>query len=69
MDPQLLAALDVFSESGGTNTTAIRALLREEVEGVYSFAILNDEFCDLFLKELDNYYASGKLPPPGLGDC
>ncbi|KAL1521766.1 hypothetical protein AB1Y20_021420 [Prymnesium parvum] len=59
MSPSLVDALDVYRSSGGHNTTAILALLREEVEGVYSFDLFNEDFCDLFLEELDNYYASG----------
>lgn len=49
----LLAAL----ESG--NATALGAMLRTEVDGVYSFELFSREFCTLFLEELDAYYASG----------
>ena len=60
IDPALL---DAMTELKMGNDTAIRSLLRVEVEGdsssVYSFAIFNDEFCDLFLEELDHFYASG----------
>jgi len=59
MDPLLIEALDAFSASGGTNSTLIRSLLREEVAGVYSFNVFNDEFCDMFLEELDNYFSTG----------
>jgi len=58
IDPALLDALDA------KNASALAALLREELEdtassGVYSFQLLNDEFCKMFLEELDNFYASG----------
>ncbi|KAL3892945.1 MAG: hypothetical protein SGPRY_014628, partial [Prymnesium sp.] len=59
INPALIEALDLYSVSQGRNTTALRALLREETEGVYSFEMLSPAFCDLFLEELDNYYASG----------
>ena len=56
--PALLAAI---GELRAGNGTALRGLLHEEVAGVYSFELLSDEFCELFLDELDGYYASG--PP------
>ena len=34
------------------NASALQALLRPEVDGVYSFALFNDEFCKMFLEEL-----------------
>ena len=64
IEPQLLAALE---ELRAGNESAVRSLLRVEVEGsdasVYSFAIFTTEFCDRFLEELDNYYGTG-LPQP-----
>jgi hypothetical protein len=57
MEPALVEALISLRDTG--NETSLRALLREEVSGVYSFKLFNDEFCDMFLEELDNYYASG----------
>lgn len=57
MSPPLIEALIELRDTG--NETALRALLREEVPGVYSFELFNAEFCDMFLEELDNYYASG----------
>lgn len=60
IDPLLLAAV---SDLEGGNSSAISSLLREETEGVYSFQFFSDEFCRLFLDELDGYYASG-LPAP-----
>lgn len=59
LDPDLLAALNAYTESGLRNATSLRELLREEVPGVYSFPILSTEFCDMLLEELDNFYASG----------
>jgi len=40
---------------------ALHALLREgEVTpGVFSFPMLNERFCSMFLEEMDNYYATG----------
>ena len=47
-----------FDHAG--NESAVRSLLRVEVEGsdasVYSFAIFTTDFCDRFIEELDNYY-------------
>ena len=57
------ALLDALAELKAGNEAPVRALLKVEVEGVYSFAIFTDEFCDMFLAELDNYYATG-LPQP-----
>ena len=54
--PALLAAI---GELRAGNGTALRGLLHEEVAGVYSFELLSDEFCEIFLDELDGYYASG----------
>jgi len=53
IDPALLDALDT------KNASALQALLREEVVGVHSFALFNDEFCKKFLEELDNYRSTG----------
>ena len=60
----LLDAIEMFVQQN--NSTALRELLREEVpasgehgSGVYSFQLMNDAFCNMFLEELDNYYASG----------
>ena len=64
----LLAAL---ADLRGGNESAVRSLLREEVPGVYSFQFLSEEFCDMFLEELDSYYASG-LPvarPNSMNNC
>ena len=56
--PPLLEAIAQLKADG--NATALRALLRDEVEGhVYSFQLMSDEFCKLFLEELDGFYASG----------
>ena len=64
IEPQLL---DALGELRAGNESAVRSLLRVEVEGsdasVYSFAIFTTEFCDRFLEELDNYYGTG-LPQP-----
>lgn len=51
--------------------TEVDKLITEEVEGVYSFQLMSDEFCDKFLEELDNYYATG-LPvyrPNSMNNC
>jgi len=53
IDADLLDALDT------RNATALASLLREEVDGVHSFALFSDDFCKMFLEELDSYYASG----------
>ena len=55
--PPLLAAIHHGQMTG--SRTEIDALLRIETEGVYSFQILSDEFCDFFLEELDQYYSTG----------
>ena len=64
IEPRLLDALE---ELKAGNESAVRSLLRVEVEGsdasVYSFAIFTTDFCDRFIEELDNYYATG-LPQP-----
>ena len=60
IEPDLL---DALQELKAGNESAVHSLLRVEVEGVYSFAIFTTEFCDLFIEELDNYYATG-LPQP-----
>lgn len=52
INPALIEALDLYSVSQGRNTTALRSLLREETEGVYSFEMLSPAFCDLFLEEV-----------------
>lgn len=57
LDPDLTAALDELKATG--NTTLLLAHLRTEVPGVYSFSLFSDEFCDMFLDELDGFYASG----------
>jgi hypothetical protein len=36
-----------------------RAVITEVHPGVYSFPLFTPEFCNLYLDELDNYYASG----------
>ena len=52
--PPLLEALDA------QNASALRSLIREELGGaVYSFQMMSDEFCRMFLEELDHYYATG----------
>ena len=53
IDPPLLEALDA------QNATALRSLLREEVGEVYSFRMMSDDFCRMFLEELDHYYSTG----------
>ena len=60
----LLDAIEMFVQH--KNSTALLELLREEVpasgkhaSGVYSFQLMSDDFCKMFLEELDNYYASG----------
>ena len=53
LDPPLLEALDA------QNATALRSLLREEVGEVYSFRMMSDDFCRMFLEELDHYYSTG----------
>ena len=64
IEPRLL---DALAELKAGNESAVRSLLRVEVEGsdasVYSFAIFTTDFCDRFIEELDNYYATG-LPQP-----
>ena len=56
--PPLLEAIEELKASG--NDTALRALLREEIPGaVYSFQLVSDSFANIFLEELDGYYASG----------
>ena len=61
------ALLEAVAELEAGNESAVRSLLRVEVEGsdasVYSFAIFTTDFCDRFIEELDNYYATG-LPQP-----
>lgn len=56
--PPLLEALKEYEEFPD-NSTKLRSLLRVEVEGVHSFQFLSDEFCRLFLEELDHFYATG----------
>ena len=57
IEPRLL---DALAELKAGNESAVRSLLRVEVEGsdasVYSFAIFTTDFCDRFIEELDNYY-------------
>ena len=53
IDAALLEAIDT------QNMTALQSLMREEVQGVHSFQLFNDEFAQFFLEELDNYRATG----------
>ena len=55
--PPLLAAIRQGQLTG--SRSEIDKLLRNETDGVYSFQILSDEFCDFFLEELDHYYETG----------
>lgn len=56
MEPELLVAIEELRQG---NETLMRSLLKVEVEGVYSFAIFSEAFCDTFLEELDAFYSSG----------
>ena len=53
IEPRLLDALEELKTG---NESAVRSLLRVEVEGsdasVYSFAIFTTDFCDRFIEEL-----------------
>ena len=53
IDAALLEAIDT------QNMTALQSLMREEVQGVHSFQLFNDEFTQFFLEELDNYRTTG----------
>ncbi len=69
IDPALLEAIRHGQMTG--SRTQIDALLREETPGVYSFQLVNEEFCEHFLEELDNYYSTG-LPvsrPNSMNNC
>eukprot|EP00854_Cymbomonas_tetramitiformis_P003010 gene3010-3827_t len=53
IEPELFSALASKSED------ALRDLLTEEAPGVYSFPLFREDFCAMFLEEMDNFYASG----------
>lgn len=55
--PPLLEAIRHGQLTG--SRAKIDELLRVEVEGVYSFQIVNDDFCDTLLEELDSFFATG----------
>ena len=49
-----------FCEAMKSNTpSAWRKILTEEMSGVYSFKLVTEAFCDLFLEEVFNFYKSG----------
>lgn len=50
---------ELFSALASKSEDALRALLKEEVPGVYSFPLFREGFCAMFLEEMDNFYASG----------
>mmetsp|Transcript_24608 Transcript_24608/g.68488 ORF Transcript_24608/g.68488 Transcript_24608/m.68488 type:complete len:370 (-) Transcript_24608:460-1569(-) len=54
--PSLVAAVKAVSNG---DKGAIKNFVKEESPGIYSFEMFQPNFCDMFLKELDNYYASG----------
>ena len=54
--PGVQAAL---GDSGAGRSVALAALLVPESEGVYSFELFSEEFCKMFLDEMENYRSSG----------
>ena len=70
------ALLEAVAELEAGNESAVRSLLRVEVAAtrggdasVYSFAIFTADFCDRFIEELDNYYATGDAAATGTASC
>ena len=60
LDPSLMSALAELQTTG--NTTRLLSLLRVEASGhsqAYSLPFVSEEFCDLFLEELDHYHTTG----------
>lgn len=49
-----------FCKAMKNNTpSAWREILHEEMDGVYSFKLVTEAFCDMFLEEVFNFYKSG----------
>lgn len=57
LHPALVSACQ--SKGAGEAERAIKDLVTEISPGVYAFEMFSHTFCELFLKELDNFYASG----------
>lgn len=58
-DPKFLELMDEITKGANMEALLKKNLLHTEVDGVMSFPVFNFEFCDKFLEEVDNYYASG----------
>ena len=58
--PELRSILQTANvRNSPISAAAVREIMREEAEGVYSFPLFTAEFCAMFLEELDNYKATG----------
>ena len=58
-DPKFLELVARIKEGIALDELLERDLLHKEVDDVYSFPMLSIEFCERFLEEMDNYFASG----------
>lgn len=59
--PEFLDLVEAAQEHPNATYLVESGLLTEEIEGVFSFPMFSSDFCDMFLQELDNFYAT-KLP-------
>ena len=58
-DPKFLELLQSIKEGKSVDELLQSKLLVKQVDGVYSFPMLKLDFCEKFLAEIDNYFASG----------
>jgi len=66
LSDELNSVFDLLSSpetSGDKLRDRVSQLVTEHVDGVYSFPLFNREFCDLIIKESEDYVSSG-LPQP-----
>ena len=58
-DARFLELQKEISDGASVKTLLDKGLLQKEVDGVFSFPMFQLDFCDKFLEEVDNYFASG----------
>lgn len=58
-DPKFLDLMEEIKKGASMESLLEKDLLHKEVDGVFSFPMFNLLFCDKFLEEVDNYFASG----------
>ena len=58
-DARFLELQKEISDGASAKTLLDKGLLQKEVDGVFSFPMFQLDFCDKFLEEVDNYFASG----------